>query len=165
MAVTGYLGSDEEWAKFEVGWQNVLERFKLEMFHMTEYETRKQAFENWSNAMRTDFLGQLIDLVNRHTIVAVGAGILVDDYEALPEDNRRRLGHPYAMCGLKAVADTFRWVDDFIAKKVHSGQWAQTEKGKSVPVEFVFESGDEGAGELNEALKREQAWDSIQAGY
>lgn len=76
MAVTGYLSSDEEWAKFEPCWQNVLGRFKLEMFHMTEYETRQRAFEAWSNEMRTDFLGQLIDLVNRHTIVAVGVGIL-----------------------------------------------------------------------------------------
>lgn len=156
MAVTGYLSSDEEWAKFEPCWQNVLDRFKLEMFHMTEYETRQRAFEAWSNEMRTDFLGQLIDLVNRYTIVGVGVGILMDDYGALPEEDRRRLGHPYGMCGLKAVADTLRWIDEFIAKQVATGEWSQTEKGKSVPVEFVFESGDEGAGELGEMLSREQ---------
>lgn len=156
MAVTGYLSSDEEWAKFEPDWQDILKRFKLDMFHMTEYETRKRAFESWSNDTRTDFLGQLIDVINRRTIVAVGVGILMDDYAGLSEDDRRRLGHPYVMCGLKVVADTFRWVDEFIAKKVSLGQWIQTEKGKSVPVEFVFEFGDEGAGALDDALKKEQ---------
>ena len=32
-----------------------------------------------------------------------------------------------------------------------------TEKGRNVPVEFVFEAGDKGAGELAESLTREQA--------
>jgi hypothetical protein len=156
MAVTGYLSSDEEWEKLEFAWRKVLDRFKVEIFHMTDYETRQRSFASWSNELRTDFIGQLIDLVNRHAIVAVGVGILMDDYGALSEDDRNRLGHPYVMCGLKAVADTLRWIDAFIAKKVTTGEWSATDKAKDVGVAFVFESGDEGAGELGEALKKEQ---------
>ena len=144
MAVSGYLSSDEEWAKFEPAWRQVLDRFDVEMFHMTEFECRLRSFESWTNETRTDLLGQLIDLVSRHTMVGIGAGILVKDYVDLPGQEQKLLGHPYAMCSLKAVADTLRWIDDWIARKVSTGEWAKNEKGKSVPVEFVFESGDAG---------------------
>lgn len=78
---------------------------------------------------------------------------------ALSPDDRKRLGHPYAMCGLKAVADTLQWIDDEVARQVATGRWVLTEAGKNlpVPVEFVFEAGDDGAGELGEQLRKEQA--------
>jgi len=60
------------------------------------------------------------------------------------------------MCGIKAVADTIRWVDQRVEKAVATGEWKVTEKGNSVPVEFVFEAGDEGAGELENQLRKEQ---------
>ena len=40
MAVSGYLSSDEEWAKFEPAWRQALDHFGVEMFHMTEFECR-----------------------------------------------------------------------------------------------------------------------------
>ena len=157
MALSGYLSSDEEWAKFEPAWRTALERFGVEMFHMTEFECRHHPFDSWTNETRVNLLGHLLDVVSRHAIAGIGVGILMNDYANLSAEDQQLLGHPYAMCGLKAVADTFRFIDDLIAKKVSTGEWALTEKGKSVPVDFVFESGDEGAGELDEQLKKEQA--------
>lgn len=60
------------------------------------------------------------------------------------------------MCATKAVADTLRWVDQRIERARASGEWEVTEKGKNVPVEFVFEEGDEGTGQLTEQLRKEQ---------
>jgi hypothetical protein len=157
MAVSGYLSSDDEWAKFEPAWRRVLDAFGVEMFHMTEFECRLHPFESWTNETRVNLLKQLLGLVSLHTMAGIGAGILMDDYSGLSGDDQKLLGHPYAMCGLKAVADTFRWIDDLIEDKVVKGEWARAEKAASVPVEFVFESGDEGAGELDEQLKKEAA--------
>ena len=42
VAVTGYLNSGEEWEKLECAWRKVLDRFNVEMFHMTEYVTRQR---------------------------------------------------------------------------------------------------------------------------
>ena len=66
----------------------------------------------------------------------------------------------YAMCGLKAVADTLQWIDAEVGRQVATGRWVLTEAGKNLPVtvEFVFEAGDEGAGELGEQLRKEQPW-------
>lgn len=159
MAVSGYLGAEEEWQQFEPGWRQVLDTFGVDMFHMTEFECRLRAFQSWTNDTRKAFLGQLIGLVSRHTIVGVGAAIVMKDYDSLSPDDRKRLGHPYVMCGLKAVADTLQWIDDEVARQVATGRWVRTEAGKNLPVsvEFVFEAGDEDAGELGEQLRKEQA--------
>ena len=37
MAVSGYLGSEEEWEQFELAWHRVLNAFGVDMFHMTEF--------------------------------------------------------------------------------------------------------------------------------
>jgi hypothetical protein len=156
LAVGGYVTSDEEWAKFESAWKVVLDEFGVSMFHMVEYECRHGEFKEWTNDTRTAFIGKLIDVVHQHAMAGIAPAISIDDYRALREEDRKTLGHPYAMCGLKAVADTFRWIDDVIARNVATGQWAVTEAGLKVPVEFVFELGDEGAGELQNQLQREQ---------
>jgi hypothetical protein len=157
MAVSGYLSPDDEWQQFEASWLDVLRAHGVDMFHMTEFECRKAAFEFWTDQTRIEFLGQLIGLIARHAVVGVGAAIVLNDYEALSAEDRARLGHPYAMCGLKAVADTLKWIDNELERGVAAGQWTVTNKGKNVPVEFVFEAGDEGAGELNHQLEKEQA--------
>jgi hypothetical protein len=125
MAVSGYLSSDEEWAKFEPAWRQVLNHFEVEMFHMTEFECRLRPFESWTNETRVNLLGQLLDLVSRHTMAGIGAGILMNDYAGLSGEDQKLLGHPYAM-RLKAVADTFRWIDDFITRRVAAGVHTET---------------------------------------
>lgn len=156
LAVTGYLSSDENWASFEPEWRQVLDSFGIEMFHMTELECRLRAFKDWPNDTRVDFLTRLIDLVAHHAMVAIGAAIDLRDYGALESDDQRRLGHPYMMCGLKAVADTLLWVDRKVQALAETGEWTVTDIGKKVPVEFIFEAGDEGAGELAEQIRKEQ---------
>jgi hypothetical protein len=156
MAMSGYLSSSEGWERFESAWQQVLNDFGVEMFHMTEFECRLRGFTSWTNETRIEFLGRLIGVIRSDVFVAVGAAIEMKEYEALPPDDQSRLGHPYALCGVKAVADTLRWIDGKIAKGVATGEWAVTERGKNVPVEFVVEAGDEGAGQLAEQLEKEQ---------
>jgi hypothetical protein len=75
----------------------------------------------------------------------------------LGAEEQRELGHPYAMSGLKAVADTLRWVDDMLARAKKTGRWKVLPKAYDVRIEFVFEAGDEGAGELVRALETEKA--------
>src|SRR4249920_3043911 len=111
MTVSGYLSSDDRWQEFEPSWHRVLGALGVEMLHMTEFECRLGSFRSGDDETRFSFIGQLIDLVGRHAFVGVGAAIVLGDYDALEEDDRRLLGHPYAMCGLKAVADTLRWID------------------------------------------------------
>ena len=53
-----------------------------------------QAFTDWDQDRRTAMLGQLIDLIATHTFVAIGAAIVVADYKALKDEERKRLGQP-----------------------------------------------------------------------
>jgi hypothetical protein len=156
LAVGGYVSSDEAWANFESAWKDVLDKFGVSMFHMTEFECRHREFKEWPNDKRIAFIGELIELVHLHAMAGVAAAIAIEVYRALVDEDQRALGHPYVMCGLKAVADTLRWVDDVIARNVATGEWEITEAGKSVSIEFVFESGDDGAVELERQLQIEQ---------
>ena len=156
VAVSGYLSAEEHWAAFERAWNQTLNEFGVDTFHMTEFECRLGSFKGWEQARRTELLSRLIDLIANHALVAIGAALVVADYNALEPAEQARLGRPYVMCGLKAVADTLRWIDERIDRAVATGEWKVTERGKRVPVEFVFEAGDEGAGELAELLRNEQ---------
>lgn len=156
LAVSGYLSSDDHWRDFETEWHRALADFGVGTFHMTDFECRRGEFADWDQVRRTALLGRLIDLIGNHAFVAIGAAIVLADYNGLDAADRERLGHPYAMCATKAVADTLQWVDQRTERARASGEWEVTEKGKNVPVEFVFEEGDEGAGQLAEQLRKEQ---------
>lgn len=130
VAVSGYLSSEENWSVFEPAWQRTLNEFGVQTFHMTEFECRRGSFTDWEQARRTELLGRLIDLIAKHTFVAIGAAMVVADYNALAPEDRTRLGHPYVMCGLKAVADTIRWIDARIDRAAATGEWKVTERGK-----------------------------------
>jgi hypothetical protein len=80
----------------------VLSEFGVEIFHMVEFENRLGAFTNWDQDRRTALLGQLIDLIANHAFVAIGAAMVLDDYNALSNEDKTLLGHPYALCGVKA---------------------------------------------------------------
>ena len=56
--------------------------------------------------------------------------IVLADYNGLDEADRERLGHPYAMCATKAVADTLRWVDQRIERARASGEWEVHREGQ-----------------------------------
>lgn len=156
VAVSGYLGAEEHWNEFQPAWSRVLSEFGVEVFHMVEFENRLGAFTNWDQDRRTALLGQLIDLIANHAFVAIGAAMVLDDYNALSNEDKTLLGHPYALCGVKAVADTFRWIDARLESAAATGKWSVTERENAARVEFVFEQGDEGAGELESQLQREQ---------
>ena len=157
VAVSGYLGAEEHWNEFQPAWSRVLSEFDVEIFHMVEFENRLGAFTNWDQDRRTALLGQLIDLIANHAFVAIGAAMVLDDYNALSNEDKTLLGHPYALCGVKAVADTFRWIDARLEAAAATGEWSVTERENAARVEFVFEQGrDQGAGELESQLRREQ---------
>ena len=44
MAVSGYLGAEDEWQQFEPAWHQVLGTIGVDMFHMTEFECRLRVF-------------------------------------------------------------------------------------------------------------------------
>ena len=123
VAVGGFMAGILRWRHFEREWRKVLERYGIEVFHMTDFETRQGQYATWSNEQRVAFVRQVIGVIRVHAWVAIAAAMVMKDYRALGEEERRELGHPYAMCGLKAVADTLRWVDDMLVRATKTGRW------------------------------------------
>ena len=156
-AVTGYVSPGDLWDQFEPEWRAVLDEFGIKTFHMNEFECRLGEFDGWKQDRRTALLTRLIAVIGGRAWVGIGAAIVLADYRALDPKDQERLGSPYAMCGVKVVADTLKWIDQRFASVAARQGVVLNEIAKSVKIEFVFEAGDEGAGELAAALKREQA--------
>jgi len=156
VAVGGFMAAISRWRHFEREWRKVLDRHGMEVFHMTDFETRQKQYATWSNEQRVAFVRQMIGVIRVHAWVAIAAAMVMKDYNGLGAEERRELGHPYALCGLKAVADTLRWVDDMLAGAKKTGRWKVLPKAHDVRIEFVFEAGDEGASELAAALESEK---------
>ena len=156
MAVGGFMTPVRTWRQFERKWREVMDRHGIETFHMTDFETRQGKYASWSAEQRKRLVRQMVGVLRRHASVCVAVAIVTKDYRALKDSEQRALGHPYALCGLKAVADTLRWMDGQLEEVKSSGRYHVLDKAYDLRTEFVFEAGDEGAGELDAALRREK---------
>jgi hypothetical protein len=135
LVVSGLLAELDDWIKVDADWRAVLGRFGVDRFHMTDFEARRGPFK-WDEARRIEFLTQLLDTLRDRVVFGLACGIVISDYKKLDREDRQAIRHPYAFCGAVMASQVLRWVDRAY--------------GSHVPVGFVFEAGDEGAGILAE---------------
>lgn len=65
----------ESWARLSVEWTDHLYRFErhgISWFHMTDFEARKEPYENLTDSERRDLLGGLLDIALRHVPLIFG---------------------------------------------------------------------------------------------
>ncbi|HEV2989032.1 MAG TPA: DUF3800 domain-containing protein [Candidatus Angelobacter sp.] len=89
MAVVGYAASAEGWACIEKTWTETLELYGV-------HELPLNAYRNWPEQKRTEFLETLIDIVRKHTSFGVASILRVEDYEGCaPDWFQWENEHPY----------------------------------------------------------------------
>jgi hypothetical protein len=139
-AVAGVVAPVDGWSReFVPAWESVLAREGIACFHMTDYESRKMApYKSWTKEKHISFLEELIEIVIRAEPVAGAVALDLEAYQRLPEEKRRRIGHPYKFCGALLLTRL-----SIMLKR---------DLNTTDPVTYVFESGDVGAGELREAV-------------
>ncbi len=134
VAFAGFLGVADEWGAFTFEWQNALDEFGIEMFHMASFESRVGEFEGWTEEVRRNRLGRLLAIINRHVLGSVGTVIPLADYNAIFDGPARaRTGGPYGL----AAFGTFLEVGQLV-RPLRGDPW----------VAYVLESGAKGAGQL-----------------
>ena len=65
VALGAVIAPEKKWLEFEKKWNKVLRRHKVEVFHMTDFETRNGEFKNksWSDDKRLSFITDLAAIV------------------------------------------------------------------------------------------------------
>lgn len=146
LAVVGAIGEPEAWGYFKEPWNGVLSLNQVPYFRASEFENRQGPYKDWNNGQRLAFHSSLIEVIGESMVIAFGAALLLDDYDALAPEAREALGTPYELCAQWAV----RNVGYLLAKEPWKHVYGEDQ------VFFVFEEVPPGSGigRLSEAFER-----------
>lgn len=137
MVVAGFVSSAQEWVNFTKNWNARLAQDGLVYLHMKE-------FQRWNadERKKKTLLEDLMVIISKHVFRKFGTVVEVRgmaDQFSKDDKNEFRL-NAYSLGGL------------FCVKEV--GQWAARGENKGIPIEYVFEDGDIGKGQLAESVQR-----------
>jgi len=66
LTLAGCLAKPETWEEFSAEWSGVLKAEDLRMFHMVDFESRRNEFKDWQRPRRERVLNALLDIMVRH---------------------------------------------------------------------------------------------------
>lgn len=137
VAVAGWLLPVERWERFEKNWREVLHSFGVSLPHMTDYEGGHGEFQGWLPAKKADFMQRLIGVLRQAGPFGVSVGLLKSDFDAVLTNSQQRTVSAFGLCAAHAIGSMMRVVKD---------------GGSAEPIACVFESGDEGAGQITRGV-------------
>jgi hypothetical protein len=102
-----------QWKRFAKQWRAALRNAEIEWFHMSEYESRLNQYEDWSDLKRVGVLKRLHRIIKEHTIYGVTISVNCAAYdEVVTGDLKRAFGKSYygfdVRMIMKSVAE---WAD------------------------------------------------------
>jgi hypothetical protein len=146
IVVSGYLSTFGRWCSFVAAWQYTLACFNAPYFHMKEFSQSKGPFASWKGEepRRARFLGALAEII--HANVELSLACIVE-FKTFEKVNQRyalaeAVGVPYSYAARGCVS--------------HSHQYLRKKNIGVLPeINYVFEDGDEGRGELTRVLLKD----------
>jgi hypothetical protein len=88
----GFLADGDDWVKIDEPWQRVLHKPEwpsiIKAFHTADCVAGDREFRDWSYAQRLAMLGDLVNVIIALPIMAIGAAVIVDDFNALSAEDR-----------------------------------------------------------------------------
>lgn len=81
----GAVASPEEWARFIPAWQEALRDAQVTRFHATDLRARRREFAGWKPEKARRFRRRLARIVNDHVRIGIARGVVVPDFESVPE--------------------------------------------------------------------------------
>jgi hypothetical protein len=146
LLVGGYVSTETRWKKFERDWVDTLHAEGLhESFHMVDFETGHGEFRGpaWTNERKDRLFQKLAQIIARHPILEVSAGVSLGDFneaiEQLGQQINPNLRTPYALCVLLCI--------------LHIERWAREDRQRG-EVALVFDQGRKFTGQILQSYKQ-----------
>ena len=102
VALAGYLSTYQGWNDFEDQWNRIMRRFRVNDFHMTDFETHHAEFEDnnyWTPDIRTRLMERVTALCQQKTTLGIGCAVIREQYDRLLSPKiRHDFRHPYYFC-------------------------------------------------------------------
>ena len=83
LVVGGYLGIDFAWRLFEQEWSAFKAEYGIEMFHMTDFASRKRPYTRWPEEKYNRCIAHALDIIDRHSLMRVSCAMKVSDYTSI----------------------------------------------------------------------------------
>jgi hypothetical protein len=86
-AIGGFIGIEQEWESLQDKWVGRVDPTGVTAYHMTDCECGYGEFsaeKGWNKEDRNQLTKDLIEIILRHKVFMLGAGLLLDDYKQIP---------------------------------------------------------------------------------
>jgi hypothetical protein len=140
--VSGALSTVGNWREFDGKWKTALDENSLLYFRMSEFAQSTGQFKvGWKNneKRRRVLLERLTQIMAKHVRYWMGVCIYRSDFDKANKVYQlEEHYHPYTMCGQTCAELAYKWRNN--------------NHLEYLPIEFVFEEGDEHFGQLSDRL-------------
>ena len=103
VTVAGSVAPCDQWLALEAAWNDILRRFKIPEFHMTDFEANRGLFEGWKERPeRRDLLVALLAVMGIHLEHFFGVSREVEDSEGNETE-------AYRLCVTDIIAELARY--------------------------------------------------------
>jgi hypothetical protein len=92
--VAGYYAARPQWKKYEVAWKRILRREGIKEFHAKVFfgpAPQGSEYYGWSTARRKWYISDLLEAITDNELHAIGAGVMLADWNRLDLKQRRYL--------------------------------------------------------------------------
>ena len=83
VVVAGFLGSDDEWLKFEPEWVDRLAEDELQRFHMTDCVNGTKDFADLPKSRRDLLIDNLCSIIGARDVLGISAAMLREDWDSV----------------------------------------------------------------------------------
>ena len=131
LVLAGFMGSPDEWSKFEDEWADILKKEGIKSFHARDFHGGYGQCKDWPLTRRELVRGDLRRVLAARNIIGIGATVRVDDWEssASPAIKDRYIS-PLYLAFEHCIQQTLHW-----AQCATDQQTGEIEK-----VSFFFDS-------------------------
>jgi hypothetical protein len=136
--VAGYLGSVAQWERFNTRWAVLLRKYHVKALHRADLESFQKEFYGWTPERKTEFLKKAHAIIRACTYTAIGANLIKADLAEILGDSAEKIGGAYGWCAHTCLVAISQWCD---AKRYNQ------------PIQFVFEAGTEGQGQIDRMFR------------
>ena len=142
LTVGGYVAPVRSWHRFEKAWRRELDANGIGVFHMTDFLAGERGFEKWKGRADAQMrlLRKLAAIIRSNAHFSSVTSIRLSDWRTVNSQYylKECRATPYAMTGVQCITKLC--------------DWRAAERLRGDRLEFVFESGDTGKGDLERII-------------
>ncbi len=145
--LAGYLANVSQWQEFGTKWKRMLSDYDVSVYSPADLDLTNEKgerigrYKGWSDRHALSFQIRAAKIIKEHRRVAVGSGIVTRDFHLKLGWLRKEDGLPrlYYYCTIDFLHNVRQWIEN---NKV------------TQPIEYIFETGDDGYYEVEWVLSR-----------